>query len=231
MASPFETAYAEPLMGEGPKASREARKWKALAAAGGLLAAGALAGVGVLANERAALAAQVAAHEARSNFVIRPAAATALAKAETACTAAGKDVYENPQGEKLPCCKGLVNTPGKCRGDDVCMFCVPDVRTEGPRTEYPPAKVSIDPATPKAAVDKYKKEGMSLIWSDEFKARRRAAAPPGPPAALARRPAARARSPRAERARARRPRRTSRAPRPCSSSRTSRTACRATRGT
>ena len=34
---------------------------------------------------------------------------------------------------------------------------------------YPPAKISVDPATPKAAVDKYKADGMSLIFSDEFK--------------------------------------------------------------
>jgi len=85
------------------------------------------------------------------------------------CTKAGKDLYENPTGEKLPCCKGLVQSPGRCRGTDVCQFCVPDVRTDGHREDYPPAKVSIDPATPKAAADKHKDKGMSLIWSDEFK--------------------------------------------------------------
>jgi len=85
------------------------------------------------------------------------------------CTPSGKDVWENPTGDKQPCCPGLVQTTGKCRGDDVCHFCIPDVRTDGPRATYEPAKISVDPATPQEAVDKHKAEGMSLIWSDEFK--------------------------------------------------------------
>jgi len=36
------------------------------------------------------------------------------------------------------------------------------------RQTYPPAKISIDPKTPAAAHDKYKAEGMSLVFSDEF---------------------------------------------------------------
>lgn len=85
------------------------------------------------------------------------------------CTQVGKDIYENPSGGKLPCCAGLVESTDKCRGTDTCHYCVWDVRTIGPRQEYPPAKISIDPATPKEAVDKHKAEGVSLIWSDEFK--------------------------------------------------------------
>jgi hypothetical protein len=87
----------------------------------------------------------------------------------TDCTMPGKDVYENDSGGKLPCCEGLVPTTAPCRGDDMCNFCIPAVTTVGPRTEYPPAKISIDPATPQSAVDKHKAAGMSLILSDEFK--------------------------------------------------------------
>ena len=85
------------------------------------------------------------------------------------CTPPGIDVYQNPTGEKLPCCKGLTETTGPCRGNDVCNFCIPTTLEDGPRAEYPPAKVSIDPATPKEAVEKHKAAGMSLIFSDEFK--------------------------------------------------------------
>lgn len=81
------------------------------------------------------------------------------------CTPPGKDIFANPTGEKQPCCKGLVETTAPCRGDDVCQFCIPSSVEDGPRAEYPPAKISIDPATPKSAVDKHKKDGMSLILS------------------------------------------------------------------
>jgi len=88
---------------------------------------------------------------------------------QTGCTPPGTDMFQNPTGKKLPCCVGLTETTGACRGDDVCQFCIPTTYEDGERAEYPPCKISVDPATPKAAVDKYKKEGMSLIWSDEFK--------------------------------------------------------------
>jgi hypothetical protein len=87
----------------------------------------------------------------------------------TGCTPAGKDLFENPTGDKLPCCEGLVQTTGPCRGTDVCEFCIPSTATDGPRQEYGPAKISVDPTTPPEIADKYKKDGMSLIFSDEFK--------------------------------------------------------------
>jgi len=88
-------------------------------------------------------------------------------KQPDSCTPAGTDMMST--GQRLKCCEGLTLTSGPCRGTDVCDFCIPSTLTEGPRAEYPKAKVSIDPATPKEAVDKYKDQGMSLILSDEFK--------------------------------------------------------------
>ena len=163
--------FADPLLDECREraAQKETRRWKAAAAAGGLLAAGGAATIIALVQERSALKAQVTAHEVRSNFVISKSTALVQKKKASMCTAAGKDVFENPTGDKLPCCDGLVQTTGKCRGNDVCHFCIPSTLEDGPRTEYPPAKISIDPATPKSVVDKYKDKGMSLIWSDEFK--------------------------------------------------------------
>ena len=84
------------------------------------------------------------------------------------CTPAGKDTFANPSGKEEPCCPGLTPSMAPCRGNDMCKFCIPLTYTDGPRAEYPPAKISIDPKTPKDAVDKHKKEGMSLILSDEF---------------------------------------------------------------
>jgi len=85
------------------------------------------------------------------------------------CTPPGTDIFANPTGKKLKCCKGLTESTGPCRGDDVCKFCIPSTLEDGERAHHPPAKISVDPATPKAAADKYKEEGMSLIFSDEFK--------------------------------------------------------------
>jgi len=168
MSSAFETMYRDPLLDDSREQEKRAsvRNWKALAATGGILATGACVAVAALLQERATLMAQVAAVDKMPNTV----AVSAVAKGgKGMCTAAGLDIYENPTGGKLPCCDGLVQTPDKCRGTDVCMFCVPSTYTDGARAEYPPAKISVDPATPTAAVDKYKKDGMSLIWSDEFK--------------------------------------------------------------
>jgi len=219
--SAFETMYRDPLLDEGQEraALAEAKRWKTLAAAGGILAAGAFVGIAGLVQERNALLAQVASKQGRMADVTTLAAkhhdhhdndgctaagmdifanptggslpccsdlveTTARCRGTdmcnvclppdqvedtSKCTTAGKDIYANDSGDKLPCCKDLVLTPDKCRGDDVCMFCVPSTYTDGIRQDYPPAKVSIDPTTPTAAVDKYKSEGMSLIWSDEFK--------------------------------------------------------------
>jgi len=89
--------------------------------------------------------------------------------AAAGCTPVGTDMHANPSGEKLKCCPGLTPEKVPCRVTDMCDFCMPSTLTDGPRAEYPPAKVSIDPATPQAAVDKHKAAGMSLILSDEFK--------------------------------------------------------------
>ena len=84
------------------------------------------------------------------------------------CTKPGMDM--SATGTKLPCCPGLTETTDKCPPPNyVCHFCIPSTLTPGPRATYPPAKISVDPLTPKAAVEKYYKEGMSLIFSDEFK--------------------------------------------------------------
>lgn len=87
---------------------------------------------------------------------------------QTHCTPPGTDIFANPTGKKLPCCRGLTESTGPCRGDDVCKFCIPSTFEDGHRAVYPPAKVSVDPTTPKAAADKHKHKGMSLIFSDEF---------------------------------------------------------------
>ena len=99
---------------------------------------------------------------------------SAAAAVGKACTPTGKDMFDNPKSTpekavKQKCCDGLVETMAPCRGDDMCPFCIPSTVTDGPRQEYPPAKISVDPLTPQAAVDKHKKKGMSLIFSDEFK--------------------------------------------------------------
>jgi len=86
-----------------------------------------------------------------------------------ACTPPGKDVYANDAGVHMPCCPGFSEVLGPCRGTDMCNFCQPSSVVPGTRAEHPPAKVSIDPATPQDAVDKYKADGFSLILSDEFK--------------------------------------------------------------
>jgi hypothetical protein len=78
----------------------------------------------------------------------------------------GKDIFENPTGGKLPCCPGLTIENGPCRGDDECQFCMPLTHTPGPKAEYGPAKISVDPLTPPEALTKH--PGMSLILSDEF---------------------------------------------------------------
>jgi len=91
------------------------------------------------------------------------------AEAPHDCTPAGKDVFANPKGVHLPCCPGFVEEAGPCRGDDMCMFCQPSSVVPGTRAQYPAPKVSIDPLTPKEAVEKHYKDGMSLILSDEFK--------------------------------------------------------------
>ena len=83
------------------------------------------------------------------------------------CTPLGSDMFE-ATGEKLKCCDGGVESMVPCRGDDMCPYCIPSTITDGPRMEYPPAKISVDPTTPKHALDKHKAEGMSLIFSDEF---------------------------------------------------------------
>ena len=98
----------------------------------------------------------------------QPPSAKKAAKSDGSCTPPGKDMFELT-GEKTPCCKGLVQTTGPCRGNDICDFCIPTTITDGPRAEYGPTKISVDPATPKEALDKHKKEGMSMIFSDEFK--------------------------------------------------------------
>jgi len=83
------------------------------------------------------------------------------------CTMPGQDMFAT--GEKLPCCAGFVETTSAVPPPRyVGYFCIPDVRTDGPRADYAPAKISVDPRTPQAAVDKYKEQGMSLILSDEF---------------------------------------------------------------
>jgi len=159
--------YRDPLLevAEERAAIQTAKRWKALAVAGGLLATGAVVALAGVVQERDVLKAQVAAVDARIGVTTF----ASEKKHAGQCTPAGLDVYENPTGDKLPCCEGLVETTDSCRGTDVCHFCIPSTYTDGNRQDYPPAKVSIDPATPKAAADKYKKEGMSLIWSDEFK--------------------------------------------------------------
>ena len=85
------------------------------------------------------------------------------------CTPAGKDVFSNPTGEAQPCCPGLTSSMAPCRGDDMCEFCIPLTYTDGPKAEYGPAKISVDPLTPEAALNKYNEDGMSMIFSDEFK--------------------------------------------------------------
>ena len=285
---PSATLY-EGLLDTRPmrEATAATRRWKIAAA----LSGGVVVFLGIaaasLVHERAELQLQLQQQQARAqNFgpsaAIRTAqartatfAATAPSTATDTCTAAGKDVFENNAGARLPCCDGLVivnspcrtneicqfcvatssvgdactvagtdvfdnnvspktkqplkccpglkEVPTPCRGTDTCMycqaasaapaplptkgkdctpggvdmyasgakkeccpgltettapvpaplyvghFCIPLTHTDGPRAEYPPAKISIDPLTPKSAADKHKDKGMSLIWSDEFK--------------------------------------------------------------
>lgn len=92
-----------------------------------------------------------------------------LSQAAHDCTPAGSDVFANPKGVHLSCCPGFVEVAGPCRGTDQCMFCQPSSAVPGPRATYPQPVVSIDPLTPKEAVERHYKEGMSLILSDEFK--------------------------------------------------------------
>lgn len=165
-----------------PAPKPSARVWK-LAATSALLVALVLAAVlvDVLAQNHALredaaspaiLSADEAAHPspsagASSKDLFR--ASTATDEASPPCTPAGKDMHANDAGKKLPCCPGLVEEKAPCRKNDQCDFCFASPKTTGHRAEYPPATISVDPATPKEAVEKHKEKGWSLILSDEFK--------------------------------------------------------------
>ena len=163
-----DTRYEEALLGDEAQArstSVAMRRWKLAAFTAGLAVVGLSVSLAGLMQERSALAAQLQAQVQVSTA----ATVDATGQDNKACTPAGMDMFANPTGKKQPCCKGLVVTTAPCRGDDMCQFCIPSTITEGKRAEYPPAKISVDPTTPKAAADKHKAKGMSLIFSDEFK--------------------------------------------------------------